>query len=499
MKYGWLNGTAIYTIPGTSKVVLSSANPAVAINLVLHASDTFSRFDVPDGYGVVLRETSMTHAHANGGDDLPERLQTMWSMGTLSIVSVPLEDIPQIALCRHSMQIRIVPKMPTAPARAVFDESEAKQKAGSNKRIGEACSTAAKAAAVRRLNRGSYTQWMKEISGEVGVSIKGQPERFTTRCACNSAMSQLVVDWLEEQCAALGLEVEIQTFNVGGMNGLMNVICKKHPSAGATASVFVLGAHYDSTAERTSRETDAPGAVDNGSGAAGVLAVAEALQAVNLKQTVHFVFFGAEEMGIYGSYHYVGNAVSEGWAVSGAAIMDMIGYSSGNHFGVTVEYQGGSTGTELARNAFGNMEKYGAGGVNGEYYGDSTGASLTTRYMYSPWGSDHVPFIQAGVPCFLAIQRDDINYFAYHSIKDKESSMNYDQAMGILRMMVSTLYDNSCAPEQAVVPVTSAPAPAQVVPTPAPAPVQCESTRGIRPVAPFSCPAGKNRKRRKDD
>ena len=29
--------------------------------------------------------------------------------------------------------------------------------------------------------------------------------------------------------------------------------------------------------------------------------------------------------------------------------------------------------------------------------------------------------------------------------------MNYDQAMGILRMMVSTLYDNTCSPEEEAV------------------------------------------------
>eukprot|EP00729_Bicosta_minor_P026434 gene26434-30801_t len=188
-QYSLLNGTAIYAIPGTSKVILSSSDPAVAINLVLHWSDTFSRLDVPDGYGVVLRETTMAaHVHANPGDDLPERLQTLWSMGSLSIVTVPEADLGQVALCRHSMQIRIVPKMRVAPARAVFDESESvaeakmyNKKAGStSNRIGESCSSAAKGDAVRALDRASYQAWMKGISGAAPITVNGQQRTIKT-------------------------------------------------------------------------------------------------------------------------------------------------------------------------------------------------------------------------------------------------------------------------------------------------------------------------------
>ena len=171
-------------------MILSSSDPAVAINLVLHWSDTFSRLDVPDGYGVVLRETTMAaHVHANPGDDLPERLQTLWSMGSLSIVTVPEADLGQVALCRHSMQIRIVPKMRVAPARAVFDESESvaeakmyNKKAGStSNRIGESCSSAAKGDAVRALDRASYQAWMKGISGAAPITVNGQQRTIKTR------------------------------------------------------------------------------------------------------------------------------------------------------------------------------------------------------------------------------------------------------------------------------------------------------------------------------
>merc|ERR1719272_1278451 len=486
-KYGLLNGTAIYSIPGTSKVVLSSTDPAVAINLVLHASDSFSRLDVPDGYGVVLRETSMSHAHDTSAEDLPERLQTLWSMGSLAIVTVPEEDIQQVAMCRHSIQIKIMPKMRAPPERAVFDE----KRAANSKRLGafgNACSTTTKESAIVALNRAKYTEWMKGISGVIPIIVNGQSSTITSRYSKNTEQINLAAAWLQEQCVFLGLQVEVQTFDVGNqftsgyMGNMKNIICKKHPTSGATSSVFVVGAHYDSTAGKNDRLNNAPGAVDNGSGAAGVLAIAQALQLVALEQTVHFVFFGAEEQGVYGSQHYVTETTRQArWTVSGAAIMDMIGYSN-RYFGVTVEYQGGSSGTPLAQNAFLNFYSY---DVMGEYYGDASGKMLTSRYMYSPWGSDHMSFILASVPAFLAIQREDINYDYYHSVLDTEATMNYDQAMGILRMMVGTVYDNTCSPEVAA---TSPPTPAPPMPTPPPAPpVSCANTRGIRPVEPYTC------------
>jgi Zn-dependent M28 family amino/carboxypeptidase len=62
----------------------------------------------------------------------------------------------------------------------------------------------------------------------------------------------------------------------------------------------VVGAHLDSVAE-------GPGVNDNGSGTAAVLAVAErfAKRKIKPRNTVRFAFWGAEEVGLVGSTHYV--------------------------------------------------------------------------------------------------------------------------------------------------------------------------------------------------
>ncbi|WP_019159721.1 M20/M25/M40 family metallo-hydrolase [Brevibacterium senegalense] len=76
-------------------------------------------------------------------------------------------------------------------------------------------------------------------------------------------------------------------------------------TAGDPDSVQMLGAHLDGVPEGS-------GANDNGSGSAALLAVAEALvaQPTEVDHKVRFGFWGAEEVGLVGSTHYV-NSLSE--------------------------------------------------------------------------------------------------------------------------------------------------------------------------------------------
>ena len=76
-----------------------------------------------------------------------------------------------------------------------------------------------------------------------------------------------------------------------------NVIAQTR--TGSTGDVVMVGAHLDSVAE-------GPGINDNGSGVAAVLETAVQLgSAPTVKHAVRFGFWGAEELGIVGSKHYI--------------------------------------------------------------------------------------------------------------------------------------------------------------------------------------------------
>ncbi len=74
-----------------------------------------------------------------------------------------------------------------------------------------------------------------------------------------------------------------------------NVIAEK---PGAPGPIVVVSAHYDSV-------PDTQGASDNASGTAIVLTLAEELVDAALPYTLRFIGFGGEELGLFGSRHYL--------------------------------------------------------------------------------------------------------------------------------------------------------------------------------------------------
>ncbi|MGY1670829.1 M28 family peptidase [Geodermatophilus sp. SYSU D00710] len=99
--------------------------------------------------------------------------------------------------------------------------------------------------------------------------------------------------------------------------------------------VVLVTAHMDSTGalhRGYDPATDpAPGADDDGSGVAGVLATADAFQALDAtlsvpRRTVRFVLFNAEEHGLVGSLAYARDQALLGTPVVGVFQLDMIGW-----------------------------------------------------------------------------------------------------------------------------------------------------------------------------
>jgi len=136
----------------------------------------------------------------------------------------------------------------------------------------------------------------------------------------------MAADWLENEMQSMGYEVSVQEFDASleGVSGVKeefakskNIIAQKK-SASNTQDTVVICAHYDNAAKMfnsVSMESGGEGALDNGSGVAVVLTVAQRLSAFegDLPYNVTFVFFGAEEVGsgMMGSEYYVSNLTQQ--------------------------------------------------------------------------------------------------------------------------------------------------------------------------------------------
>jgi len=169
--------------------------------------------------------------------------------------------------------------------------------------------------------------------------------------------------------------LDVQTVNE--RRTTWNIVGTKAPSgrAGAAGKILIVGAHRDTVAA-------APGANDNTSGVAAVLETAEVLKDVPLGVTVRFVFFGAEEDGLYGSAEYVKHL--ERGRIIGMINLDMEGVGER----LIVAGRGDDTLVRTAARLAGDL------GIRVEVHG-------------AEGGSDHVNFEKAGVPVVFLFRPDD--------------------------------------------------------------------------------------------
>lgn len=69
------------------------------------------------------------------------------------------------------------------------------------------------------------------------------------------------------------------------------------------------------------------------------------------------------------------------------------------------------------------------------------GSQLSMQYNWNSYGSDHVPFQQAGYAGILHIERDDTNYPGYHRPTDQVNYANWNQLRDIARIVVGQVCD----------------------------------------------------------
>ena len=142
---------------------------------------------------------------------------------------------------------------------------------------------------------------------------------------------------------------------------------------------LVIGAHYDTT-------PNSSGANDNGSGVAAALVVAEELSDDELPFDLRFVLFGSEEIGLNGSFAYVGG-LGEGESENILAMINLDVVGTGDLTGI-----GSESMVELAVEA-----------------AESIGIELGVVDLPVGYGSDHIAFRLAGIEVIFLFA-DDVTY-----------------------------------------------------------------------------------------
>lgn len=178
---------------------------------------------------------------------------------------------------------------------------------------------------------------------------------------------------LEQLLRAGPVRVRVHVNTITERRTTQNVIGVKRGTR-LPNEIVVVGGHADSVKQ-------SPGANDNASGTAAVLEAARILASIRTARTIHFIAFGAEEIGLVGSRFYVQNRPG---TVVGMINMDMVGRGPALLIG---NADGSGPTVDLA---------------------ERIAARLSIRVSrFRDDRSDHLPFERAGIPVVFLHTGDD--------------------------------------------------------------------------------------------
>jgi Zn-dependent M28 family amino/carboxypeptidase len=176
-----------------------------------------------------------------------------------------------------------------------------------------------------------------------------------------------------------GTRVSVTADVVAERRRTSNVIAESR--TGNARNVVVVGAHLDSVAA-------GPGINDNGSGSAVILEAAEQLASLRPRNRLRFVWWGAEELGLLGSRHYVGRlSPSARRNIALYLNFDMVGSRNFERF----VYDGDNSSSGRVR------FPPGSAAIERVFTRWFAARGRETRAA-AFGGSDHLPFVRAGVP-----------------------------------------------------------------------------------------------------
>ena len=247
--------------------------------------------------------------------------------------------------------------------------------------------------------------------------------------------NRLTAHWIARQLRSYGYETELQ-------GEYANVVARSRHVPDAPC--ILVGAHYDSV-------PGTPGADDNASAVAALLACAKALAEHAPACPVCFVSFNREEDGLLGSADFVRTVALEGKiSVREAHILEMVGYCDhrpgsqaippglpiqmpdrGDFLGILAN----NVSTAMASNVLQMAKTYWPGFpvLSLKLYAG------VERLLPVLQRSDHAPFWMAGIPAILWTDTSEFRNHNYHQSTDTPDTLDYDFLRSVSQILIATI------------------------------------------------------------
>jgi hypothetical protein len=223
--------------------------------------------------------------------------------------------------------------------------------------------------------------------------------------------------YIYNEFSNMGLEVRYHNWIYGGYDS-NNVEATLAGSDPNSDDIYIICGHYDTV-------PTSPGADDDGSGVAAVLAAAKVMSQCEFNNTIRFVAFSGEEEGLYGSYMYAQDAYNNDDDIKGVLNVDMIGFALNDEQASYIKIYEDDASEWLYDFTFSVNQLY------DEYI------DLELMHDGWSWGSDHYYFWESGYNAIFYHEYKFNDY--YHSSQDTIEHMNLTYDKKGTRLIVATL------------------------------------------------------------
>ncbi|OFY50853.1 MAG: hypothetical protein A2X22_01465 [Bacteroidetes bacterium GWF2_49_14] len=215
----------------------------------------------------------------------------------------------------------------------------------------------------------------------------------------------------------LNSKVEILTEDVLLSNNVIGVVPGTDPVL--KDEYIVVGGHLDHVRAQQGKVCN--GADDNASGSAGVMEIAEAVALNPCKRTVIFATWSGEEMGLLGSAYFLESGLFPKEKIKFNINLDMIGRTGKGNEETRAHY------VVTDKKYVQELKTF----INDLNKGVTDFPILIDDDEHSPGGSDHMTFIQKGIPAFFFFSGIHADL---HNPGDDPEKIDYPKAAAVSKL-----------------------------------------------------------------
>lgn len=276
--------------------------------------------------------------------------------------------------------------------------------------------TAAALTAGEKTLRAELVDHVQKLSGEIGErNLRRYPQL------------QSAAQYIEGELTKSGWKVRRDEYDAQGVR-CYNLEAEL---PGESPEIVLIGAHYDTV-------DGSPGANDNGSGVAALLALSRRLSGSHNARTIRLLAFVNEEPGYFqtsqmGSFVYATRCRSRGDRIQAMMSLETIGYYSNENGSQSYPAPGLGLFYPRAGNFIGFVGNVASRSILRDSIGEfrrhaqiaSEGAALPPAIPGIGW-SDQWSFWQNGYPGIMVTDTAPFRYPHYHEASDTPDKLDYD-------------------------------------------------------------------------